>query len=77
MEVVEGDVEGGAALQVVDEAGEGLRGLGGVGLREVDEVGAVREDVGGGVGGCGLGEGEEGGFGFGGEGGGRSIFVGI
>ena len=47
MEVVEGDAEGVAPFEVVDEAVEGLGGFGGVGLREVDEVGAMGEDVGG------------------------------
>lgn len=45
MEVVQLDAEGIAALQVVDEVGVGLVGLGGVRLRQVDEVGAVGEDV--------------------------------
>lgn len=45
MEVVQLDAEAVTAAQVVDEVGVGLVGLGRVGLGEVDEVGAVREDV--------------------------------
>jgi len=48
MEVVQPDAERLAAAQVVEEAGVGLLRLGGVGGREVDEVGAVRQDGGGG-----------------------------
>ena len=49
LEVVEFDAEGFAAVKVVEEGGVGLGGFGGVFLREVDEVGAVGEDVAAGV----------------------------
>lgn len=39
------DVEGFAAVEVVEEGGVGLLGSGWVYLGEVDEVGAVGEDV--------------------------------
>ena len=45
LEVVEFDAEGFAAVEVVEEGGVGLLGFGWVGLGEVDEVGAVGEDV--------------------------------
>lgn len=45
LEVVEFDAEGFAAVEVVEEGGVGLLGFGWVFLREVDEVGAVGEDV--------------------------------
>lgn len=53
VEVVESDAQALAAVQVVDEGGVGLRGLVRLGLREVHEVGAVRQDVLG----CGVGVG--------------------
>ena len=45
VEVVQAYTERVAALQVVDEVGQRLRRLGCVFLRQVDQVGAVREDV--------------------------------
>lgn len=45
MEVVQADAQAVAALEVVDEVVVGLVGFRLVGLREVDEVRAVREDV--------------------------------
>lgn len=45
LEVVEFDAEGFAAVEVVEEGGVALLGSGWVFLREVDEVGAVGEDV--------------------------------
>lgn len=45
MEVIQLNSEGVAALEVVDEVGVGLVGFGFVRLGEVDEVGAVGEDV--------------------------------
>lgn len=45
VEVVQPDAERGAPAQVVDEGGVGFGGHVGVVLREVDEVGAVRQDV--------------------------------
>lgn len=60
VEVVELDAQAVAAREVVDKVGVGLLGLGRVGLGEVDEVGAVREDVAAGRVGVVLGEGVEG-----------------
>lgn len=45
MKVVEFDAQGGAPLQIVDEVAVGLVGFGLVDLRQVDEVGAVGQDV--------------------------------
>lgn len=45
VEVVQLDSQCGAALQVVDKVAVGLVSFGFVDLGEVDEVGAVREDV--------------------------------
>lgn len=45
MEIVKLDAEGVATLQVVDEIGVGLGGFFGVCLSQVDEVGAVGENV--------------------------------
>ncbi len=49
MEVVQLDTEGFAAMQVFDEAVVCLFRFAGFLLREVDEVGSVRDDVLGGV----------------------------
>lgn len=49
VEVVQPDAQLLAALQVVDEGPVRLRGLGLVGLREVHEVGPVRQGVRGGA----------------------------
>jgi hypothetical protein len=70
MEIIQPDPEGFAPRQVVEETCVRLLCLLGVGLGQVDEVGAVREDVAGGVVGVGFGEGEEFGGCGGGEGGG-------
>lgn len=45
MEIIELDAEGVAALEVVEEVSVGLGGFFGVCLGQVDEVGAVGEDV--------------------------------
>ena len=70
MEIIQPDTEGFAPHEVVEETRVRLLCLLRVGLREVDEVGAVGEDVSGWVVGVFLGEGEEVGGGGGGEGGG-------